>query len=62
MLGLRTVLHRVELDCIDRSCAAHVLETVFVSALETLSQVVRLVGALSPADRVGFWMPCQYEE
>jgi len=58
MLGMKAILHRLELDMIDRSCSGHVMATVFKTALTAASEIVQFVMELSSTDRAMFWMPC----
>lgn len=58
--GLRAILHRIELDMVDRDCAPHLLSTVFASAMKTATAAVSYTQELSALDRGKFWMPCKF--
>lgn len=58
LFGIKTILHRIELDMIDRASSTHVLSTVYEAAMKTASESVTLIENLTVADRQMFWMPC----
>jgi hypothetical protein len=60
VFGLRTILHRIELDIISRDCPPHLLTTVFQAVMVTLTKSVTFTKDLSFTDRTMFWMPCAY--
>lgn len=60
VFGLKVILHRIELDTVDRSSSTHVLSTVYESAMTTASESVTLIENLTVADRLMFWMPCEF--
>jgi len=53
------ILHRIELDILDRTCSPHIVSTVFQAAFNAASEVVVLVIELTINDRAMFWMPCE---
>lgn len=59
VFGLKVILHRIELDTMDKSSSTHVVSTVYESAMKTASESVTLIENLTVADRLMFWMPCE---
>ena len=57
--GLKVILHRIELDTVNKSRSTHVLSTIYESAVKTASESVTLIERLTTADRLMFWMPCE---
>ena len=59
LLGIKVILHRIELDILDRTCSPHIVSTVLQAAFKAASEVVVLVLELTIDDRAMFWMPCE---
>ena len=59
LLGINVILHRIELDILDRTCSPHIVSTVLQAAFNAAAEVVALVTELSIDDRAMFWMPCE---
>jgi hypothetical protein len=64
LVGIKVILHRIELDILDRSCSSHISFTVLQTAFDAAHEVVIFVLELTAHDRAMFWMPCEsrYQE
>jgi hypothetical protein len=64
LLGIQVILHRTELDLLNRSCSALIFSTVLQTAFDAAHKVVMFVLGLTTNDRAMFWMPCElrYQE
>jgi hypothetical protein len=59
LLGMKVILHRIELDILDRGCSSLIFSTVLQTAFDAASEVVMSVLELTTNDRAMFWMPCE---
>jgi hypothetical protein len=59
LLGIKVILHRSELDILNRSCSSVISSTAMQTAFDAASEVVMFVLELTIDDRAMFWMPCE---